>query len=111
MEGVYNKDNLFAEFKMQKTNNRVFVVMGDGEINEGSVWEASMAAPHFKLNNLIAIIDRNNLDPKLIDEVILGCANQAGEDNRNVARSSLKTSPKNRTRKKDKVALYASCKN
>ena len=34
--------------------------MGDGECNEGSVWEAVMAAPHFKLDNLIAIIDRNS---------------------------------------------------
>ena len=40
---------------------RVFVVMGDGECNEGSVWEAAMAAAHFKLKNLVAIIDRNNL--------------------------------------------------
>ena len=33
--------------------------MGDGECNEGSVWEAAMAAPKFKLDNLIVIIDRN----------------------------------------------------
>ena len=45
--------------KLKKQFN-VYVLMGDGECNEGSVWEASMAAPHFKLNNLIAIIDRNN---------------------------------------------------
>ncbi|MDD3949411.1 MAG: acetyl-CoA C-acyltransferase [Anaerolineaceae bacterium] len=36
-----------------------------------------------------AILDRNPIDPKLIDDVIMGCANQAGEDNRNVARMSL----------------------
>ena len=40
---------------------RVFVVMGDGECNEGSVWEAAMAAAHFGLTNLVAIVDRNNL--------------------------------------------------
>jgi transketolase len=39
---------------------KVYVLMGDGECNEGSVWEAAMAAPHFKLNNLVAIVDRNN---------------------------------------------------
>lgn len=39
---------------------RVFVLMGDGECNEGSVWEAAMAAPQYRLNNLVAIIDRNN---------------------------------------------------
>ena len=40
---------------------RSYVLMGDGECNEGSVWEAVMAAPHFKLDNLTAIIDRNRL--------------------------------------------------
>lgn len=40
---------------------RVFVAMGDGECNEGSVWEAAMSAAHFRLNNLVAIIDRNGL--------------------------------------------------
>ena len=38
----------------------VYVVLGDGECNEGSVWEAAMAAPNLKVNNLTVIIDRNN---------------------------------------------------
>ncbi len=41
--------------------SRVFVLMGDGELTEGSVWEAAMAAAHYKLDNLTAIIDRNGL--------------------------------------------------
>ncbi len=40
---------------------RVFVVLGDGECNEGSVWEAAMLAGHQRLHNLIAVIDRNGL--------------------------------------------------
>jgi transketolase len=40
---------------------RVYVLLGDGECNEGQVWEAAMAAAHFKLDNLVAIIDRNRL--------------------------------------------------
>ena len=40
---------------------RVFVLMGDGEQAEGSVWEAAMAAANFKLDNLYAVIDRNGL--------------------------------------------------
>lgn len=40
---------------------RVFVVLGDGECHEGSVWEAAMLAGHHKLTNLIAIVDRNML--------------------------------------------------
>lgn len=42
-------------------NSRAFVVLGDGECNEGSVWEAAMFANHFRLNNLIAVIDRNHM--------------------------------------------------
>ena len=45
--------------KKRKKNNRVFVIIGDGECNEGSVWEAAMAASHFKLNNLLVFIDNN----------------------------------------------------
>lgn len=41
--------------------NRVFVVMGDGECQEGSVWESAMAAAHYKLDNLVAIVDRNGI--------------------------------------------------
>lgn len=40
---------------------RVYVVMGDGELAEGSVWEAAMAASHYGLDNLTAIVDRNGL--------------------------------------------------
>ena len=40
---------------------RVFVLLGDGENDEGAVWEGAMAASHYKLDNLIAIIDRNRL--------------------------------------------------
>jgi transketolase len=38
---------------------KTFVLLGDGECNEGSVWEAAMAAAHYELDNLIAIVDRN----------------------------------------------------
>ena len=47
--------------KMDKKDYRVFVLMGDGELAEGSVWEAAMAASHYNLDNLWAIIDRNGL--------------------------------------------------
>jgi transketolase len=39
----------------------VYVVLGDGELNEGNIWEAAMLAPKYKLNNIIGIIDRNNI--------------------------------------------------
>lgn len=47
--------------KIDKKKYRVYTVMGDGELAEGSVWEAAMAAAHYKLDNLCAVIDRNGL--------------------------------------------------
>jgi transketolase len=47
--------------KMSKKDYNVYTLMGDGELAEGSVWEAALAASHFKLDNLVGIIDRNNL--------------------------------------------------
>lgn len=47
--------------KMDNKNFKVYTLMGDGEQAEGSVWEAAMAALHFKLDNLVGIVDRNNL--------------------------------------------------
>ena len=50
-----------AGLKIAKKDNMVYVLMGDGEQQEGSIWEAAMSAPHFKLNNLCAIVDNNGL--------------------------------------------------
>ena len=47
--------------KMSKRTFRTFVLTGDGELQEGSIWEAAMSAAHFKLDNLIVIVDRNTL--------------------------------------------------
>ncbi len=47
--------------RIRKRANRVFVIMGDGEINEGSVWEAAMCAGKHALSNLVAIIDYNKI--------------------------------------------------
>ncbi|HHT35648.1 MAG: transketolase [Candidatus Wallacebacter cryptica] len=47
--------------KMDHKDYRVFVLMGDGELAEGSVWEAAMSASHYRLDNLVGIIDRNRL--------------------------------------------------
>jgi transketolase len=47
--------------KHDHTENRVFCIMGDGELQEGSVWEAAMSAGHYQLNQLIGIIDRNHV--------------------------------------------------
>ena len=47
--------------RMDKRPTRVYTVMGDGELAEGSVWEGAMAAGHYRLDNLCAVIDRNRL--------------------------------------------------
>ncbi|WP_085833917.1 transketolase [Clostridium merdae] len=47
--------------RKQKKNWRTFVIVGDGEMDEGSNWEAIMAAGHFRLGNLVAIVDRNHV--------------------------------------------------
>ncbi len=47
--------------KLDGKNHRVYVVMGDGECDEGSVWEAALYANHYTLNNLVAIIDHNKM--------------------------------------------------
>ena len=47
--------------KLKSSDRQVYVLMGDGESQEGSVWEAAMLAPHLKLDNLTVFIDRNNL--------------------------------------------------
>ncbi len=48
-------------FKQQNKDSRVYCILGDGEIEEGQVWEAAMSIPQFKLNNVTAILDYNNL--------------------------------------------------
>ena len=47
--------------KQQQKPNRVYAVLGDGELNEGIIWEAAMSAAHYQLDNLCAIIDHNGL--------------------------------------------------
>lgn len=47
--------------RIDKRDNRIYVVMGDGESQEGSNWEAAMSASKYKLGNIVLIIDKNNL--------------------------------------------------
>lgn len=47
--------------RFNKTKHKTYCIVGDGELQEGSVWEAAMSASHYKLNNLIAIVDRNGV--------------------------------------------------
>ena len=57
------------------SNSEVYILLGDGELQEGEVWEAFMSAAHFKLNNLTAIIDRNGLSLDGATEEIMSLEN------------------------------------
>ena len=57
--------------RLDKSPTRVYVLLGDGENDVGQTWEAAMAAPHFKLDNLTAIIDRNGLQQEGPTEKIM----------------------------------------
>jgi len=57
--------------KMDKRKNRVYALLGDGELDEGQVWEAAMAGAKFKLDNLTAIIDRNGIQQDGLTEQIM----------------------------------------
>lgn len=46
---------------LDKKNNYIYVMLGDGELNEGQIWEAAMAASHYSADNLTAIVDRNRI--------------------------------------------------
>jgi transketolase len=61
--------------KKKKLNFNVYVILGDGECNEGSVWEAAMAAPNFKLDNLYVIIDKNNFQQTGSNKEIMSVEN------------------------------------
>lgn len=57
--------------RRKNMSHSIYVVMGDGECNEGSVWEAAMSAAQFKLGNLVAVVDNNNFQSDgASDEII-----------------------------------------
>jgi len=59
--GFAQSVGMALEAKMTKAPYTVYALLGDGELNEGLVWEAAASAAKFKLDNLVAIVDRNNL--------------------------------------------------
>ena len=59
------------DIRIKRMNNRVFVMLGDGELNEGSIWEAALVAGAQKLDNLVAIIDRNFIQANMPTEELL----------------------------------------
>lgn len=60
-QGISMAVGMAVSAKIYKKDYRVYTMLGDGELQEGLVWEAAMAAAHYKLDNLIAFIDNNEL--------------------------------------------------
>ena len=60
-QGLSSANGMAIAGKMNNKNYRVYCILGDGEIEEGQVWEAAMASNKYKLDNLCVIIDNNNL--------------------------------------------------
>lgn len=60
-QGLSAANGMAIAGKMDKKDYRVYCILGDGEIEEGQIWEAAMAASKYKLDNLCVIVDNNNL--------------------------------------------------
>jgi transketolase len=60
-QGLSVSVGLALSAKMDNKKHNIYTILGDGELQEGSVWEASMSAAHYKLDNMIAIVDRNGV--------------------------------------------------
>ena len=60
-QGLSIANGIALSFKLNKKENYVYCILGDGEIEEGQVWEAAMSSCHHKLNNVIAFLDYNKL--------------------------------------------------
>lgn len=60
-QGLSIANGMAIAGKLDKRDYRVYVILGDGEIEEGQIWESAMSASHYKLDNLCVIVDNNNL--------------------------------------------------
>lgn len=60
-QGLSMANGMALGFKLDGKDNRVYAILGDGELQEGQIWEAAMAASHYKSDNLCALIDANGL--------------------------------------------------
>lgn len=60
-QGLSVANGMALAAKLQKKSYRVYAILGDGELEEGQIWEAAMSAAHYQLDNLVAIVDINGL--------------------------------------------------
>lgn len=60
-QGLSAANGMALAARLDKKDYRVYVLLGDGELEEGQVWEAAMSSAHYKLDNLVAFVDNNHL--------------------------------------------------
>jgi len=70
-QGISVACGLALGMRLEKSEGTVFTVLGDGELQEGQVWESAMFASHHGLGNLIAVVDRNGLQSDAATESII----------------------------------------
>ncbi|AVQ20295.1 transketolase, thiamine pyrophosphate-binding domain protein [Fusobacterium necrophorum subsp. funduliforme ATCC 51357] len=71
-QGLSVANGMALNAKLFQEEYRVYVMMGDGELQEGQIWEAAMTAAHYKLDNLCAFVDVNNLQIDGSVDVVMG---------------------------------------
>lgn len=74
-QGISAACGIALAARLQKRSYRVYTVLGDGEIDEGQVWEALMFAKHYKLSNLTVILDHNGLQIDGSNDEVMSVAN------------------------------------
>ena len=60
-QGLSVANGMAIAAKFDKKDHKIYVILGDGEVQEGQIWEAAMSSAHYKLDNVIAILDFNGL--------------------------------------------------
>lgn len=60
-QGLSAANGMALAAKLDNKNHKIYVILGDGEVQEGQIWEAAMSAAHYKLDNVIAVLDFNGL--------------------------------------------------
>jgi len=78
-QGVPVANGMALAGKMDKKNHKVYVLIGDGEAQEGVVWEASMAAAFYKLDNLVYILDKNQVQQTGLTKDVMDIGDAAGK--------------------------------
>ena len=73
-QGLSVANGIALGFKLDNCANTVYCILGDGEIQEGQVWEAAMSSAHYKLDNLIAFLDYNKLQIDGANADVMGIA-------------------------------------